>query len=216
MIELETFKKSIEKFDKLESRTNFFASAQKLLKNGFETEGMLLILATWNFALFRYETKKFDIDRFSSTLAKLEPHFQKLSSESFATINLDDYAKSIKFIYTTLSNIKGIQYTGAPKLMHLKCPNVFVMWDGYIRGEKSRKYYADLKVFKSSVLPIKKYKTDAQSYLEFLKDMQVVYGKLPLECKGKTLAKAIDEYNYVNITLPIQKKEKQNRKPIQE
>jgi hypothetical protein len=211
MIELATFKKSSRKFDKLERRTSFFSLAQNLIKNGFEAEGMLLVLTTWNFAGFRYAVKGFDIENFQKTLNKLQPHFQRLKDKTFPTIRFYDYSKDISIIYNALSKIKGIQHTGASKLMHLKCPNVFVMWDGYIRGEKPKIFYKDLAPFKTGTLHIRKYKTDAQSYIEFLKDMQAVFGDLHFNDDGKALTKAIDEYNYINITQPIQKMEK-NRK----
>jgi hypothetical protein len=211
MIEIETFARYTAKFDKLEKRTSFFSLAQNLINNGFETEGMLLILATWNFAGIRYAIKEFNIESFKKTVQKLKPHFQRLQGEQFSTINFNEYSKDISIIYNALSKIKGIQYTGASKLMHLKCPSVFVMWDGYIRGEKPKKYYKDLKIFKTKVLNLKKYSTDSQGYLSFLKEMQATFGTLRLREKGKALTKAIDEYNYINITLPIQSKEKQKR-----
>jgi len=64
---------------------------------------------------------------------------------------------TFKIIYDSLSKIKVIEYTGAPKLMHLKNPDVFVMWDNYIRGEKSRKYYDNLICLKMVLFISEKY-----------------------------------------------------------
>lgn len=41
--------------------------------------------------------------------------------------------------------------------------------------------------------------------------MQKKFGKLFFRNKQKSLAKAIDEFNYVNITLPIQEMERKKR-----
>jgi hypothetical protein len=209
MIELKRFRQSIDKFDELESRTDFFTLAKNLLDKGFETEGLLLILTTWNFAVFRYAVKTFDLDKFRQVLQKIEPHFQRFKNEEFSIINFDNFTDSIREIYTSLSQIKGVEYTGTPKLMHLKCPQVFIMWDAYIRGEKPQKYYKKLEVYQIGEIKYRLYGKDYWAYIEFLKDMQTKFAKLPLGRDRKPLTKAIDEYNYVNITLEYQKLEKQ-------
>ena len=211
MIDINKFLESVDKFDDYESRTNFFALSQKLMNNGYETEGLLLILATWNFAVFRYAVKKFDTDSFTELMQKIEPLLQKFYDKDFKTINFDDYREDIENIYTPLSEIKGIQYTGATKLMHLKCPNVFIIWDAYIRGSKPMYHYQEIPAIKNKLIVIKPYGKSAADYFEFLKDMQRTFGNLPFKQDDKTLAKAIDEYNYVNITLPYQQIEKQIR-----
>lgn len=45
-------------------------------------------------------------------------------------------------------------------------------------------------------------------YIQFLKDMQHLFKNVKWEDENKILAKAIDEYNYVLVTLPIQNTEK--------
>jgi hypothetical protein len=210
MIDIQTFNKAIIEYDKREGRTNFFALAKNLIASGFEVEGLLLILTTWNFAVFRYAVKQFDIDNFRSTLEAVKQNFDKLVGQNIKTINLDSFKNDIQTIYDSLSKIKGIEYTGAPKLMHLRNPDVFVMWDAYIRGEKSLKYYNNLETFKKGVFSYKKYSKAFEGYFEFLKDMQAKFKHLNIEGQ-KPLAKAIDEFNYVNITLEIQNIEKQKR-----
>ena len=136
MIDIQSFNKSTDEFDQREKRTNFFSLAKNLIDNGFETEGLLLILTTWNFAIFRYAVKTFDIDNFSTTLGNLKQNFDKFIGQDFQSINLDNYKSDIKKIYSDLSKIKCVEYTSTPKLMHLKSPTVFVMWDAYIPGNK--------------------------------------------------------------------------------
>ncbi|MBN2396588.1 MAG: hypothetical protein JXC36_09060 [Candidatus Atribacteria bacterium] len=207
MIDIQTFNKSTDDFDKREGRTNFFTLAKNLIDSGFEIEGLLLILTTWNFAIFRYAVKQFDINNFKKTLGMLKRNFDKLNGQNFRTINFDDYKSDIQTIYNSLSKIKGVEFTGAPKLMHLKNPDVFVMWDAYIRGEKPKKYYDKLDTFKNGTFEFKKYSKDFDGYFGFIKDMQDKFKHLNLDGQ-KSLAKAVDEFNYVNITLAIQGMEK--------
>ena len=42
------------------------------MKNGFEVEAYLLILATWNFARFRYAVRGFKLSNFQKIIKKLE------------------------------------------------------------------------------------------------------------------------------------------------
>ncbi len=191
MIDIQIFNKSIDDFDKLEGRTNFFTLAKNLIDSGFETEGLLLILTTWNFAIFRYAVKQFDIDNFKKTLETLKKYFDKFSGKNFQTINFNQYKSDIQVIYNSLSKIKGVEFTGAPKLMHLKNPEVFVMWDAYIRGEKPKKYYEQLDVFKNGIYKFKKYSKDFNGYFDFLIDMQDKFKHINLNGQ-KSLAKAID------------------------
>lgn len=213
MINKKIFNNAIKLFDQVESRTDFFSLSKKLIDNNFIIEGYLLLLTTWNFASFRYATKTFDIEMFRKTLIKLKPKFSKFQNENFRTINFANYENEICDVYDSLSSIKGIEYTGASKLMHLANPKVFVIWDGYIRGEKTIRYYSELK---PKLWERKKYKKDSSGYIEFLQDMQLVYKDIKFKNNNiKTFAKAIDECNYVNITLKIQKMENFEKKEKQ-
>jgi folate-dependent tRNA-U54 methylase TrmFO/GidA len=86
------------------------------------------------------------------------------------------------------------------------------MWDDYIRGAKAKRYYEKLDIVKSNEWKYSKFTRDADGYINFLKEMQYRFSHLSLTSHKKTLAKAIDEFNYVKITLPIQKMEKENKK----
>lgn len=212
MITEDKFNEVISKFEKLEKRGSFYDMAIKLINNNFETEAYFLILATWNFAVFRYAVKDFDINVFKEKIKKLNPYFDRLKNENFRTINFDKYKKDIKKIYGTLSSIDGVKYTGASKIMHLKNKYVFVMWDGYIKGNKSKKYYNRLEIVKNRDWKVRKYENDAEGYIKFLKDMQKMFKNIDFHSNKKTFAKAIDEFNYLSITIPIQNIEKEDKK----
>ncbi|HDQ22656.1 MAG TPA: hypothetical protein ENN28_01630 [Candidatus Uhrbacteria bacterium] len=124
-------------------------------------------------------------------IKKILPVINKFKNKKIKNINLEHYKKEIIKIFNILYKIKGIKSTGTPKLLHIFAPNFFVMWDSYIR-----KYYK----FK---------KGDAEDYFNFLKMMQQNFKHLKINKKRMTLAKAIDEYNYIKITLPgLAKKKK--------
>jgi hypothetical protein len=66
--------------------------------------------------------------------------------------------------------------------MHLACPNVFVMWDSFIKKRYGFK------------------RGDAKDYLDFLKVMQDEFKDIKWTNKSITFAKAIDQYNYCRFT----------------
>ena len=212
MITDEEFTKATKEFDAIEKRGSFYNMAVGLINNNFEMEAYFLILATWNFARFRYAVNDFDIRGFEEKIKELNFYFDKLKDQDFRTINFDRYEDDVKNIFLTLSSIKGVEYTGASKIMHLKNRCVFVMWDGYIKGEKAKKYYDELEIVKNGKWKIKKYKNNPKDYFQFLKDMQEKFKDINFKSIEKTFAKAIDEFNYVNITLPIQNMEKNKKR----
>jgi hypothetical protein len=212
MITNEEFAKATEEFDDIEKRGSFYKMAIDLINNNFEMEAYFLILATWNFARFRYAVNDFDVNGFKEKINELNPYFNQLKDEDFRTINFDKYKEDIKKIFVTLSSIKGVEFTGASKIMHLKNRSVFIMWDGYIKGEKAKKYYDELKIVKNGDWKFKRYWNDPEDYFQFLKDMQERFKNINFQNNEKTFAKAIDEFNYVNITLPIQEMENEKRR----
>lgn len=212
MITDQDFVEATRKFEELEKRGSFYEMAVNLMNNNFEIEAYFLILATWNFAVFRYAVKDFNVNRFREKIRELDQYFIHLKDENFRTINFADYEDDIKKIFATLSSIKGVEFTGASKIIHLKNRWVFVMWDGYIKGQKPRKYYNELEIVKNGDWRFKIYQNNPEDYFQFLKDIQERFKNINFLSNEKTFAKAIDEFNYVNITLPIQEMEKNKKK----
>jgi len=186
-------KVKLKKFSKKELRRDFYPMFLDLIEKGFKIESLLLMLATWNFANFRYAIKGFNLYKFKKTIEDLTPLFNKFQKEDFKTIDFGKYSKDIKKIYKKLSNLKGVQKTGASKIMHLLAPKVFVMWDSYIRN------HYDFK------------KGDANEYLKFLELMRKKFSCVK-NSEGRTIPKLIDEHNYKTITEPALLKNKLKRK----
>jgi len=213
MIAERMFLAATNSFSDVEKRGSFYEMAIDLIDKGFELEAHFLLLATWNFAYFRYAVNDFHINNYKETLKNLKPHFNRFKGLEFRTIDFNEYERDVKKIFSTLSPLKGIGFTGASKIMNLSCPKVFVMWDGYIRGESPRKRYEELDIVRKHGFEVNKYEKNAEGYCRFLKDMQTTFGHIKFkETKYRTFAKAIDEFNYVNITLPIQKMEKEKKR----
>lgn len=191
-----------ESFDELEKRKDYYTKAVELKDAGFMVHAAILLLGTWNFAAFRYAVNgDLDLLEFEKALSELKPKFDLFKNENISAIDLNKYEEEIKFIYSKLAVFPGVLFTGAAKLMHLFSPSVFVMWDGFIRGDKLKSQYKDLGMEKL----YRKYKTTPEDYHKFLKDMQNEVKDIEIDLNEKKyLAKRIDEYNYVNITLKIQ------------
>ena len=194
--------KAHEEFNTEEERAKYYPLFSNLIKGGYEKEAFLLILATWNSGCFRF-AKKFNLEEFTEKLESLEKYFNRLKYLDFKTVLFEEHKEEITKIFDELSDIDGVKYTGASKIMHLKNPNLFVMWDFYISGQAPKKLCPKNYI---------KYEQSGQGYFNFLKKMKQEFGSLNSPVKDITLAKAVDEYNYVNITLPIMKKEKEQRK----
>ena len=181
MIDQENFNNTVKKFSKIEdARDLLWNKSKNLLLNGYEIEAYILILATWNFAGFRYFLKKFDIKEFEETILNVKPIFENLKKFDLMGADLKDdkIQDDIKFIYSEFKKIVG--QTGASKLMALNNPKLYVMWDTEIR----KIYRID-----NSASP--------DDYINFLIMMRGKFNNIVWNNKRTPLAKAIDEYNYV-------------------
>ena len=174
------FKNALKEFKRIEDRGEFWYRARNLLLADYEVEAYVLILATWNFAGFRYLVNDFNVNKFEATIEKLNPTFDKLSNQTLQTADLEDpiIAKQIKHLYQELKNI--VKQTGASKMMALKNPDLFVIWDTKIR----KMYKIDNKA-------------DPDHYIQFLKKMKALFSHIRWTDTKRPLAKAIDEYNYI-------------------
>jgi hypothetical protein len=155
-------------------------------------DAYLLLLASWNAANFR-KFKNEDFNTFKNAIYSCEKEFSKFDDKNFESIEFGDYRSDISEIFNKLSSVRCIMYTGSSKVMHLRNPKVFLMWDTKIRGKEGYKIKGK----------------DGNAYVDFLNTVQHYFSKISpdinkmlLEDKhrNKTVTKAIDEYNYVTIT----------------
>lgn len=181
------------RFSDEELKNDFYPLFLNLKQVSCELEAFLLILSTWNIGRFKFVANSFELEKFKKKIKELSPLFQKFNNLDFRTTNFDIYEKDIKEIFAILSDIRGVEKTGASKVMHIKIPKVFVMWDDNIR-----KHYG----FGTG---------DADDYFNFLKKMQNIFKDYEIPSGERTFAKYIDEHNYKTITEPILKKNREYR-----
>ncbi len=170
-------------FEKRELKNDFYPLFLKLRDRGLKIEAYLLMLSTWNIGRFKFVAYSFNLSKFVKTADQLEMDFKKIEKEDFRKIQLDRYKDVIKKIFRKLRTIRGVEKTGASKLMHLRLPKVFIMWDSYIRASYG---------FGNG---------DENDYFNFLSKMQETFRDFS-PCHGRTLAKSIDEHNYNTISKP--------------
>lgn len=177
------FDSIIRKFDTEDNsfRGDIWHRCRKLLCNGYTYEAYALLLATWNFARIRLVITKLDSETLSDLINETEVLYKNISEIFFiqADFNNLKFSNNIKDIYAKFRKIKGIEQTGASKLMALRKPDLFVMWDTNIR-----KYY---KINN---------KGTPEDYLNYLKILQKEFKHIKWDRIDKPFAKAIDEYNY--------------------
>ena len=199
----EFFKREMEKFNSLKDlRGEIYWRCLDLIDKNLRLgedqiesrlDAYLLLLASWNVANFRKFIKG-DFDSFKTAISYCEEKFSQFDNKTFENIDFEECRNDISDIFNRLSSVGSILYTGASKIMHLRNPKVFVMWDVKIR----RRYGYRIN------------EKDGNAYVDFIKKIQSSFSAIFPEIniilskdkrKNKTITKAIDEFNYKVITL---------------
>jgi hypothetical protein len=199
------FNRALCAFDQGEPmRSQLYYRAMDMICSGFVIEAHLLILATWNFARFRYVTKTFDLVTYQKAIDRVTDILEPFKTLGLMDVDLCSHEHVIVDSFNILSSIKGVENTGAAKILHLLCPSIFVMWDNYIAGHKyPRQLYEDLDIVQSGFWPSRQFPKSGLGYHEFLVFCQERFRGLASPDPRKTLAKCIDEFNFAKITYPI-------------
>jgi len=198
------FTQAVTAFDKGEPmRAQLYYRALDLSRAGFRLEAHLLILATWNFARFRYVTRDFDLRGYQRTLASLDELLRPLDDCDLMAANLKEHQTRTVNAFDLLSSIEGIRYTGAAKILHLLHPRFFVMWDRFISGHYPKHRYRTLDIVQSGFWPYRRFRSSGAGYYEFLEFCQTRFRGFRSPDPRKTLAKCIDEFNFYKMTAPI-------------
>jgi len=203
---LEDLSEAGAEFEKVENRGGFYDLARGLVEKGYALEGCILLLATWNAA--RFSKVDFEIDALRNALTHLSDDLSALAGYSIQTVDLEFHRSRIEAMFNRLAAIKGVEYTGASKLLHLILPELFVAWDAYIRGGKDERFYSGLPCVISRKWCLVRYDQIGCGYVDFLLDIQSRVRSLAYAKGSKTLPKNLDEWNYVQVTIRIQALEK--------
>jgi len=141
----------------------------------------------------------------SETLRGLENEFKELRGKKLLTINLNDpiIAGAVKTIYSRLDPIPYLgSGTTISKILHLLNPEIFIMWDNAIVEKFHRmnhciNYTSEgyLEFLKVAQKEIKEALDERQ--IETGKSIDEIEQAIRFRYKNKTLAKIIDEYNWM-------------------
>lgn len=184
-------------------RAQLYYRALGLINAGFRIEAHLLILATWNFARFRYVTRTFNLSEYQETLDCLSKLLNPLDGRELMKADLTEHRTHIVQAFDKLACIEGIRFTGAAKILHLMYPLFFVMWDRFISGQYPKRAYLKLEIVQSGFWPYRKFVCSGDGYYDFLQVCQNRFQGLVSPDPGRSLAKCIDEFNFTTITFPI-------------
>lgn len=186
-----------EEYNKAEPRGFVYDISRDLIKKAKMEEGddwvesdktvkgILLLLFCWNYAY--PGTKKLKHNEISKLMDESKKDIKKLQEKTITNFDEEDY-KIITNLFENFKELLG--QTGASKALSLLNPKLFLMWDTKIRKRLDKELIPGIS------------KGDPQHYLKYLKSMKYIIEKNELGKKIKderTLAKKIDEYNYLKI-----------------
>ncbi len=151
-----------------------------------------VLLLTWNNAFYRYGS--FDFAKLEKCIAKNLPRLEKYRARNILDCTAHD-DKHVKALFNDLLSALAIAEgkragqkspVAAVKALHLLAPDFFPLWDMEIARAYGCKYDAN----------------PAEQYLCFLKITQAACLRLQAVRlqPGKSLLKALDEYNYAKFT----------------
>lgn len=212
-MDLELLLQKSKEFEEKEARADVYPMVIKWYQEHDEAREQVRAIATllfiWNAGHYGRAGKSF------KTVAKVitdllsdetfQSFLSKIKDLKISNTNLEDNYENIVTLYTTTRKYPSLGLTATSKILHLSQPELFVMWDNAIS-----KFYHKIH----SKNGVKHQIGEEKCYFEFLKNMQqlskdllknntesVILNKLKeISNYDKTLAKALDEHNYVTIT----------------
>ena len=147
-------------------------------------QAAIVLLATWNTGRFRYlmSSNSKNLADLIKTVNECKPMFKQLEGQNFQNAKFDEIGSVLKELYSRFSKVKGVEYTGGSKVMHLLNPRLFLIWDAAMRDH----YNFDGR--------------NAEDYLKYHNLIQQMVQNIKWDDQTKTLPRAIDEYHFITIT----------------
>jgi len=151
-------------------------------------------------------------NKFKEIYREIHPNLMELKDESFYMIDLS-LQKNVSNIKTAFNSMANCNYEGrhestdASKIIHTMNPQLFIMWDRSIRkgilGSENIQYADYYIIF------LQKMKNQLRELISSCRKNSDYGEEESLEiieelCSGKTIAKLIDEYNYMTYTMPTE------------
>ena len=195
-------RKGIQKFRRYEKRDAMYKVATRIIHDYWGkpeevTDGLGVLLLTWNQALYRYGP--FDFSKLEKFIRTRSSELNYYRNKNILNWNKNDDA-IIKIIFDELIGaLASISKNGklrrspvaVSKALHLLAPSFFPLWDNAIAKEYRCYWYNYNKASD-------KYLLFFQKILDFCKYLNRHREK---DRTGKTSLKIIDEYNYAEFTL---------------
>jgi len=172
-----------EAYERLYGGAGYYDLALDIADN-YPIQASIIILATWNTGRFRYlmANNAQNLANLRNAIEECKPWFEQVKNKEFQTTDFDEIGEVVKRLYSKLASVKGIEYTGGSKVMHLLNPRLFLIWDAAMRKHYG---YDGHK---------------AIDYLKYHKQVQKDVETVKWRSSDKTLPKAIDEYHFMTIT----------------
>ena len=201
----EEFIKGIKEYEKREKRDAMYKVALFIINHFLDkkdlemvTNGLGVLLLTWNQAFYRYGEFDFDkLERCIKNNFEIIIEFRKRRIESLSSN--DEF--HIKTLFNELLNALSISRgkrkgrkspVAVAKALHLLAPNFFPLWDEKISRGYHCFYDKD---------PAEKYTRFMYIMKEFVRKVKELYLDSDVETlKSKGILKLIDEYNYSKYT----------------
>jgi hypothetical protein len=195
------FLKGIAEFQSHEKRDAMYKVAMRLVKDYWGkwdevTDGLGVLLLTWNQALYRYGM--FDFDKLEQFLRRFQNDINQFKRRTINTLDKNDEGK-IKTLFDELltaltSEGKDGKLRKSPvavaKALHILAPNFFPLWDNAIADAYSC-YWINSN-------------NAATKYIDFCwknkRLVEYIKGQNIHKDGNKSWLKLIDEYNYAKFT----------------
>lgn len=195
------FLRGVNEFREHEKRDAMYKVATRLVKDywgkwGEVTDGLGVLLLTWNQALYRYGM--FDFDKLERFLKKRHSEINQFRNRTVETLDKKDEDK-IKALFNELltaliSEGKDKKFRKSPvavaKALHILAPDFFPLWDNAIADAYGCCWTNSSEAFQNYVDFCWKNK----ALVKYIKGLNI-----PNE-KKKSWLKLIDEYNYAKFT----------------
>lgn len=193
----EDFLEGCQQFEKHEKRDAMYKVATFLVshfwgKPSDMTDGLGVLLLTWNQAFYRYGL--FDFGKLEKCIADNLRQLERFRGRHISSFSVDDkdeiknlFDEFLKALQIDSGKMKGRRSpVGVAKALHLLAPNFFPLWDDKI-AKAYRCYY--------NTYPSGRY----VSFCEIMKNMAEKV-KDYINMSDKSVLKSLDEYNYSRYT----------------
>jgi hypothetical protein len=147
-----------------------------------------------------------DADQFKEIYTEVFPAIDKVRKEKIEDIILtNEITVEIRRTFDKIANCTGFdryESTDASKILHTLVPNFFIMWDDRIKemtvqGGNNGAVYA-IKFLPKMQLELREAIETCKKEKGTTREEAIKY--ICEKCHGRTLAKIVDEYNYMKYT----------------